>query len=924
MRIRSISRLVARLAPLIVLASGALVASSCFQSDSIDCLGGLVCPTGTECALNQAVCITDNCGNGVVDQADGETCDDGNIIDGDGCSANCGSDETCGNGVVDTSVGEVCDDGNTVDNDGCAADCRSNERCGNGNVDADVGEVCDDGNNDSGDGCSADCLSNETCGNGYQDNAVGEICDDGNNDSGDGCSDDCLSNETCGNGYLDTATGEVCDDGNTIDGDDCSANCKSDETCGNGIVDTVKMEVCDDGNNVDGDGCRADCKGGAGCHNGLLDSGEQCDDGNALDDDACVDACKVARCGDDHVWAGVEQCDPGPTLQAAGCNVDCTTSVCGDNKVNINDGEQCDDGNSDDTDACVSCVIARCGDGFLESGVETCDPGIDPATCNFDCTTSSCHDGKVNPAAGEQCDDGNTADTDACVGNCVIAYCGDGLVRAGVEDCDFGATPTTCNFDCTASACHDGKINAAAGEQCDDNNTDDTDACVGNCQRAFCGDGFVENGVEDCDFAATPTTCNFDCTTSSCHDGKVNPSAGEQCDDNNSDDTDACVGTCQVARCGDGYVQAGVEQCDWVADPSGCNTDCTTSTCGDGKINPLAGEVCDDGNTDDTDGCTNSCQPATCGDGVVQAGVEECDDGDTDNTDDCLNDCTFNTCGDGYRDISGTNTEACDDGNQVSEGECPYGTQSCTTCNADCSGTLSLTGRFCGDGTPDPEETCDDGNTVNETACAYGLTSCSACNSTCNATLNPTVRFCGDGTMDPEEACDDGNADACGTCSATCQSGGSAAAASGTITTVSEANLVDGETFTLDDGANAATVFEIDMDGNITAGNVKVDVSTDVNANQVRDRIIAAINGVTTTLTITASSGGTAKVNLVNDTASALGNTTSAEIVGDPDFVLTDMTGGVGADCADGTGCTSNADCASGTCDTTTTHTCIP
>src|SRR5262249_876252 len=47
--------------------------------------------------------------------------------------------------------------------------------------------------------------------------------------------------------------------------------------------------------------------------------------------------------------------------------------------------------------------------------------------------------------------------------------------------------------------------------------------------------------------------------------------------------------------------------------------------CGNGVLD--LGEDCDDGNTDNTDACTSECQPATCGDGFVQAGVEACDDG---------------------------------------------------------------------------------------------------------------------------------------------------------------------------------------------------------------------------------------------------------------------------------------------------------
>src|SRR5215468_7752450 len=45
--------------------------------------------------------------------------------------------------------------------------------------------------------------------------------------------------------------------------------------------------------------------------------------------------------------------------------------------------------------------------------------------------------------------------------------------------------------------------------------------------------------------------------------------------------------------------------------------------CGNGRLDP--GELCDDGNTDDTDACISTCVPARCGDGVVQIGVEDCD-----------------------------------------------------------------------------------------------------------------------------------------------------------------------------------------------------------------------------------------------------------------------------------------------------------
>ncbi|GEN05639.1 Myxococcus cysteine-rich repeat-containing protein [Myxococcus fulvus] len=73
---------------------------------------------GTDCT-QAAVC-----GNGV--QEEGEACDDGNKVGGDGCEADCTSTPTrpqaaCGNGRLEGA--EVCDDGNLTGQDGCEADC---------------------------------------------------------------------------------------------------------------------------------------------------------------------------------------------------------------------------------------------------------------------------------------------------------------------------------------------------------------------------------------------------------------------------------------------------------------------------------------------------------------------------------------------------------------------------------------------------------------------------------------------------------------------------------------------------------------------------------------------------------------------------------------------------------------------------------
>lgn len=51
--------------------------------------------------------------------------------------------EYCGDGIIQVGMGESCEDGNTVNGDGCSAICQL-EYCGNAILD--VGEECDDGN----------------------------------------------------------------------------------------------------------------------------------------------------------------------------------------------------------------------------------------------------------------------------------------------------------------------------------------------------------------------------------------------------------------------------------------------------------------------------------------------------------------------------------------------------------------------------------------------------------------------------------------------------------------------------------------------------------------------------------------------------------------------------------------------------------
>ncbi len=188
------------------------------------------------------------------------------------------------------------------------------------------------------------------------------------------------------------------------------------------------------------------------------------------------------------------------------------------------------------------------------------------------------------------------------------------------------------------ASCGDGELDA--GEECDDGNDVDGDACTNACKSATCGDGIVGPN-EACDDGndVDDDMCSNTCQLKTCGDGAPQP--GEECDDGNQDNTDACLDTCKSATCGDAFVQAGVEECDDgnASSTDGCVLGCVLATCGDGFVQEGV-EDCDDQNGDNTDDCIDTCEAAVCGDGYVQDGVEECDDGNEVDADACKNDCT--------------------------------------------------------------------------------------------------------------------------------------------------------------------------------------------------------------------------------------------------------------------------------------------
>jgi choice-of-anchor A domain-containing protein len=631
----------------------------------------------------------------------------------------------CGDGR--RGPGEQCDDGNLVNNDGCSNTCTL-PICGDTIVQA--GEECDDGNGSNTDACTTTCQTAE-CGDGFVRAGV-EQCDDGNTNNADGCSNACKT-PACGDGILQA--GEVCDDGNRANGDGCDATCEVEDICAPVTV-PASYDVT---NNSGGWGLYFYNLYGLGDVKMVLDAGAQFDvdwlsgigtlSGTATE---WGNPTRVWSFSYEYHYRGLGPAFDGPTgpfygsyhptpaelaqwtfwdldsgtltradngyridvyevppagskptqlgrganlwdasngfgnwldyslyntlnqrLRSGSGDVNATVEfvpgpcVCGDGVTDV--GEECDDGNASNGDACTtSCQVAECGDGYEQPG-EECDDGnhYNNDACTNTCDDARCGDGYEQP--GEECDDGNSSNNDVCTNKCEDPVCGDGYIQPG-EMCDDGNLSNNdgCTNTCRNASCGDGY--EQPGEQCDDGNTSNNDSCTNGCNDARCGDGY-EQGMEQCDDGNTVNndTCTNTCTDARCGDGVLQ--AGEACDDGNTVNTDACSNTCMTARCGDGIQQVG-EACDDgnLSNTDACTNTCVPASCGDGYTQP--GEECDDANASNTDGCTNVCDLPDCGDGYVQAG-EDCDDGNTTGGDGCDPTCEIeDVCADVHVPVS--------------------------------------------------------------------------------------------------------------------------------------------------------------------------------------------------------------------------------------------------------------------------------
>ncbi|MFZ6015822.1 MAG: IPT/TIG domain-containing protein [Patescibacteria group bacterium] len=450
-----------------------------------------------------------------------------------------------------------------------------------------IGLVCSAGAN-AGNPCTADgdcpggtCSASELCelgqtqietcdysAPGAKDGFKTTVCEDCKRFVDDPNLSQCFPKKQCGNGRVD----------GYCNNDPTGAACGSNADCSGG-QQCVLQEVCDDGvlNGTYGY-CNADCSGyDKFCGNDKSDPGEQCDAGTENGawcanpvacygttplKDTCGLGCKgnAPYCGDGKTKYPEEECD-GSILETAdaictaGANIlqPCKTDEdCGDVKLNAKLPP-----GADKAVACGPNGVKNVKIGGIINPLATLKAKLNWQSCEgikeSRCATAAqiCMTPQmVNDLKGISFF--NKYDYSAykpCRSN-------DGCNTAAGETCQ----PLNQGINCNVS------LNDASGynPQCSTASSPAAVGEVGVCREydtvhiRRCNEP-DPNSQNQCKYESKWSTCQI---AHSCGDGIVDP--GEECDNGNQNaNHKACLPTCKVNVCGDGYTELNVEECDF-------------------------------------------------------------------------------------------------------------------------------------------------------------------------------------------------------------------------------------------------------------------------------------------------------------------------------------------------------------------------
>jgi cysteine-rich repeat protein len=357
--------------------------------------------------------VCNTCGNGVVEPF--EQCDDGNTIDGDGCSHACAiekcfnvtcaaclsCDPTTGACAIPRADGSSCSDGNAcTQGDTCVAGscvsgplvtCTASDGC------HDIG-TCDPGTG----ACSTPAAPNGTSCNDNNACTRTDTCQNGTCTGGNPVT--CTALDQCHvAGTCDTSTG-LCSNPAKADGVSCTDGnpCTEGGTCQAGACIGGRPKTC---TALDACHVAGTCSPSTGaCSNPAAANGTSCNDNNAC---TRTDTCQSGAC----VGSNPVTCLPGDQCHQVGACVPATGTCAYAPKP---DGAVCNDSNlCTQTDACQSgvCVGSNpvvCTGGNQCQTAGACDPA-----------SGIClHPGKAN---GTGCDDGDAStEGDTCqMGSCL-------------------------------------------------------------------------------------------------------------------------------------------------------------------------------------------------------------------------------------------------------------------------------------------------------------------------------------------------------------------------------------------------------------------------------------------------------------------------------------------------------------------------
>ena len=443
------------------------------------------CDDEDPCTLND-MCAAGVCVSGAEkDCDDGNPCTD-DLCDADGTCANtpnaapcddgnaCTTGDACLDGACAFTDVVICDDGEICTTDYCSPvsgcltlantlPCDDSDACTTGDVCS--GGVCggsgvlpcDDGNPCTDDSCDpvAGCV--------FTDNDAG--CDDGNA---------CTTVDVCEAGECNGYVAPDCDDDDVCTTDSCdpvsgcvhalnTAPCDDEDAC-------TTVDVCSNGTCVgsnplpcdDGDPCTTNsCDAATGCvyptiypccGNLVVEAPEACDDGNQTNGDGCDDSCQE-ELSDCQNGASTESVAPGGDMvacyNAATCEQDYETLcpsgwlLCSQKQYTArNSGWSYSTGGKTGLGA----IRCRGGGGAGHYTIHTGNLGQDEGdNCHYGSSRPTCTSGygcnekgnlavccKMNSFCGngvvdhpeEECDDGNTSNTDSCLNNCMTRTTG--------------------------------------------------------------------------------------------------------------------------------------------------------------------------------------------------------------------------------------------------------------------------------------------------------------------------------------------------------------------------------------------------------------------------------------------------------------------------------------------------------------------